>query len=65
MLLAVLVPAALYGYVAWALPRWNGPRLPTITLTQRKIIAGVTVLVLFTFVRNLPWEPFRTFSSLQ
>jgi hypothetical protein len=64
LLLVVLVPAALYGYAAWALPRWRGPRLPTFTLTQRNIVAGIAVLLLFTFARNLPWEPFRTFSSL-
>ena len=40
------------------------PKLPTFTLTQRNIVAGIGVLLLFTFVRNLPWEPFRTFSSL-
>lgn len=65
LLLVVLVPAALYGYGAWALPRWGGPKLPTFTLTQRNIVAGIAVLLLFTFVRNLPWEPFRTFSSLR
>ena len=65
LLLALLVPAAVYGYVAWALPRWEGRRLPTITLTQRNIVGGIIVLLLFTFLRNLPWEPFRTFSSLQ
>lgn len=65
LLLALLVPAAVYGYLVWALPKWNGRRLPRITLTQRNIIGGIIVLLLFTFVRNLPWEPFRTFSSLQ
>jgi hypothetical protein len=65
LLLVVLVPAALYGYAAWALPRWRGPKLPTFTLTSRNIVAGIAVLLLFTFVRNLPWEPFRTFSSLK
>ena len=64
LLLVVLVPAALYGYGAWALPRWGGPKLPTFTLTQRNIVAGIAVLLLFTFVRNLPWEPFRSYSSL-
>jgi hypothetical protein len=65
VLLAVLVPAAVYGYIAWALPRWNGRRLPIISLTQRNIIVGIVVLLTFTALRNLPWEPFRTFSSLQ
>jgi hypothetical protein len=65
LLLAVLVPAALYGYVVWTFRRWNGPRLPTISPTQRNILTGITVMVVFTFLRNLPWEPFRTFSALQ
>ena len=65
LLLIVLVPAALYGYGAWALPRWGGPRLPTFRLTARNIVVGIAVLLLFTFVRNLPWDPFREFSSLQ
>jgi hypothetical protein len=65
LLLAVLVPGAVYGFVAWTLRQWNGPRLPTLTLTQRNILIGIGVLVAFTLVRNLPWEPFPTFSSLQ
>jgi hypothetical protein len=34
-------------------------------LTQRNIVGGIVVLLLFTLLRNLPWEPFATFSSLQ
>ena len=64
LLLVVLVPATLYGYTAWALPRWRGPKLPTFTLTQRNIVGGIAVLLLFTLLRNLPWEPFRSYSSL-
>lgn len=64
LLIAVLVPATIYGYVAWALPRWGGPKLPAITLTQRKVVAGIVTLLLFSVLRNLPWDPFRTYSSL-
>jgi hypothetical protein len=64
LLMVVLVPASLYGYAAWALPRWGGPKPPTITLTSRNIIGGIVVLLLFTLLRNLPWTPFSTFSSL-
>jgi hypothetical protein len=64
LLMVVLVPASLYGYAAWALPRWRGPKLPTMRLTSRNIIGGIVVLLLFTLLRNLPWEPFSTFSSL-
>lgn len=64
LLMVVLVPASLYGYAAWALPRWRGPKLPTIRLTSRNIIGGIVVLLLFTLLRNLPWEPFSKFSSL-
>jgi len=64
LLLVVLVPATLYGYAAWALPRWRGPKLRTFTLTQRNIVGGIAVLLLFTLLRNLPWEPFRSYSSL-
>lgn len=46
-------------------PQMAGPRLPTITLTSRKIAVGIGVLLLFALLRNLPWEPFRTFSSLR
>ena len=65
VLLLVLVPAALYGYAAWALPRWRGRKLPTFSLTPRNIAGGMAVLLLFALVRNLPWDPFREFSSLQ
>ena len=64
LLMVVLVPASLYGYAAWALPKWRGRKLPTITLTSRNIVVGIGGLLLFTLLRNLPWEPFRTFSSL-
>jgi len=64
LLLVVLVPATLYGYGAWALPRWGGRKLPTFTLTQRNLVGGIAVLLLFTLLRNLPWEPFRSYSSL-
>jgi hypothetical protein len=64
LLLAVLVPGALYGYAIWALPRWGGPKLPTFTLTQRNILGGIAVLVLWTVLRNLPWAPFHAYSSL-
>ena len=64
VLLVVLVPAALYRYAAWALPRFGGPTLPTIRPTQRNLIAGIAVLVLWSVVRNLPFGPFPAFSSL-
>ena len=64
LLLAVLVPASVYGYVAWTVRRWGGPKLPTIRLTSRNITGGIVVLLLFTVLRNLPWGPFHTFSAL-
>jgi uncharacterized protein DUF2752 len=64
LLLVVLVPAALYGYGAWALPRSGGRKLPVPTLSSRNVTIGIVVLLAWTLLRNLPWEPFRVFSSL-
>jgi hypothetical protein len=64
LLIALLVPAAVYGYVAWALPRWGGPQPPMMTFTRRNVIIGAAVLLLWTVVRNLPWDAFRALSSL-
>jgi hypothetical protein len=64
LLLAVLIPGSLYAYLAWALPRWGGPKLWRPAVTSRVIVAGIAVIVLWTALRNLPWAPFRDFSSL-
>ncbi len=64
LLLVVLVPATVYGSAAWVLPRWRGPKLPTPALSSRNITIGIIGILAFSLLRNLPWEPFRTFSAL-
>ena len=60
MLLAVLVPAAVIGWVVWAWRSWTG-RHPQVTARQVHVrngvmIAATIVLVTFGVVRNfLPY----------
>jgi hypothetical protein len=65
LVLAVMVPVSLYAYAAWVLRGWGRRPLPAIRLTPVRVSAVIAVLLAFSVVRNLPWEPFRSFSSLQ
>jgi hypothetical protein len=64
VLLAVVVPAMLYGYAVWALPRWTGHNVPTPSITARAVLIMLAVALLWGVVRNLPWGPLPAFSSL-
>jgi hypothetical protein len=56
VLLVAAVPFVLWSWLAWALPRFGGPRVPSPAALP--VARAVLVVVLaFWVLRNLPWGP--------
>jgi hypothetical protein len=55
------VPFLAWAYLAWAGNRVFGWRLPQLRPGPAAVTALLTVLGVFSVLRNLPWEPFTWF----
>ena len=53
-------PFFLWTWGAWVLGRWRGRRVLTWEHWRWSPAVGLTVLAVWTVVRNLPFEPFRS-----
>jgi len=57
----VAVPVVAYLFVVWAAKRVAGLALPSLRIPGKFVAAYLTVWVVFSVLRNLPWEPFNYF----
>jgi hypothetical protein len=55
-----VLPFLLYLYVAWAAQQMFGWRLPQLRVTPTTVGAVLSVWMVFSVVRNLPWTPFTS-----
>lgn len=61
LLVVFAAPYLLYMYVAWAAGKIFGWRLPVLRATPRTITVFLSVWLVFSIARNLPWAPFTWF----
>jgi len=63
LLFVLLVPAFLYGFVAWTATRLGHPMRPIPMDSKRVWVPLLVVMVAFTIVRNLPNQPWHWLNS--
>ena len=55
------VPFLLYLYVAWAVQRVFGRKLPPLRISPTALVVFLVAWLGFSILRNLPWAPFTWF----
>ncbi|WP_373310562.1 DUF2752 domain-containing protein [Asanoa iriomotensis] len=61
LLFVFAVPFVLYLYVAWAVQKSFGRKLPQLRVTPLALAVFMGAWLAFSILRNLPWAPFNWF----
>ncbi|MDG4823665.1 DUF2752 domain-containing protein [Asanoa sp. WMMD1127] len=61
LLFVFAVPFLIYLYVAWAVQRTTGRKLPQLRIPPMAIVIFMGGWLAFSILRNLPWAPFNWF----